>query len=546
MKSNEYILKMENISKEFYGNRVLEDVNLLIKPGEVVGLVGENGAGKSTLMNILFGLPVIHETGGFEGKIYFDGKEVNFTSPFEALDAGIGMVHQEFVLIPGFTTTENVLLNREPMRYNVLSEIFGPRMNKLDRKEMRRRTVEAIQALEVELDADMYVKDMPVGHRQFTEIAREIDRKSTKLLVLDEPTAVLTESEADIVLKAIRRLASKGMSVIFISHRLQEIMDSCDKIVVLRDGVLRKELAPKETNPREIATYMVGRELSNAIRHTEERKFGEPILAVKNLWVDMPGEQVNGISFEVRKGEILGFGGLTGQGKLGIANGIMGLYPTDGEVVLDGQQITLNNPSKSLASGMAFVSEDRRGVGLLLDQPISWNIAFTAMQVNDDFIKSYLGGLIKWRDEDAITKVAKEYIDALQIKCVGEKQFAGELSGGNQQKVCMAKALAIKPKLMFVSEPTRGIDVGAKSLVLDLLRKCNQEFGMTIIITSSELEELRSISDRIAIVNEGQIVGILPPSADPVDFGLLMLGKSVEAQESNGQTSEVKKVSGNE
>lgn len=537
MKPNDYILKMENISKDFFGNVVLQDVNLTIKPGEVVGLVGENGAGKSTLMNILFGLPVIHDTGGFQGKIYFDGKDVNFASPFEALDAGIGMVHQEFVLIPGFTATENVFLNREPVRYNVISEIFGPRLKQLDRKEMNRRTIEAIKTLEVELDPEMYIKDMPVGHRQFTEIAREIDRKSTKLLVLDEPTAVLTESEADIVLNAIRRLAQKGMAVIFISHRLQEIMDICDKIVVLRDGVLRKELSPAETNPREIASYMVGRELNKATGSTVTvREFKEPMLEIKNLWVDMPGEQVNGISFTVKKGEIFGIGGLTGQGKLGIANGIMGLYPTEGEVFLKGEKIVLNNSTASLRAGMAFVSEDRRGVGLLLDQPLSWNIAFTAMQVNNDFIKSYLGGLIKWRDDKKIAKIAREYIEALQIKCVDENQFAGKLSGGNQQKVCMAKALAIKPQMMFVSEPTRGIDVGAKSLVLDILRKYNQEYGMTIVITSSELEELRSIADRIAIVNEGQIMGILPPTADPVDFGLLMLGK----------TSETKKVSGNE
>lgn len=532
MSSNEnFLLKMENISKDFFGNRVLHNVNLTIKPGEIIGLVGENGAGKSTLMNILFGLTVIHETGGFGGKIIFDDQEVNFTTPFDALDAGIGMVHQEFVLIPGFTAMENILLNREPIKYHALSEVFGDRMNVLDRMTMKKRALEAIQTLEVDLDPEMHVNEMPVGHRQFTEIAREIDRKSTKLLILDEPTAVLAESEAEVVLKAIRKLADKGMSVIFISHRLQEIMDSCDKIVVLRDGEIQKELRPAQTNPREIAELMVGRDLSKSkVQANKVREFNDTILELKNLWVDMPGEQVNGVSVEIMRGEIFGFGGLTGQGKLGIANGIMGLHPAEGEVTFNGNLVSLNNAKKVLETGFAFVSEDRRGVGLLLEEPISLNIAFTAMQVKEEYIKQLLGGLIKWTDDEAMNKVAREYIQSLKIKCVDENQFVGELSGGNQQKVCMAKAFALKPEIMFVSEPTRGIDVGAKSLVLDTLRRYNEEYGTTIIITSSELEELRSISDRIAIVNEGRIEGILPPTASPVEFGLLMLGKTSEAE----------------
>nr|WP_258001602.1 ATP-binding cassette domain-containing protein [Mesotoga sp. Brook.08.YT.4.2.5.1] len=201
MDEKQYLLRMENISKEFFGNQVLKDVTLKVGKGEIIGLVGENGAGKSTLMNILFGLPVIHETGGFQGKIFLNDKEVNFASPFEAIEAGIGMVHQEFILIPGFTATENILLNRESTNYNIFVEVFGERLRTLDRDDMHKRAVAAIEKLEVQLDPDMLVSEMPVGHRQFTEIAREMDRKSTKLLVLDEPTAVLTESEADTMLR---------------------------------------------------------------------------------------------------------------------------------------------------------------------------------------------------------------------------------------------------------------------------------------------------------------------------------------------------------
>ena len=533
MKSKEkYLLKMENISKDFYGNQVLKNVNFSVKPGEVIGLVGENGAGKSTLMNILFGNPIIHETGGFEGKITFDGKKVNFTSPFDAIDAGIGMVHQEFNLISEFTATENIMLNREPIKYNFLSEVFGDKLNVLNREEMKKKAIEAINMLEIELDLEMVVKEMPVGYRQFTEIAREINRESTKLLVFDEPTAVLAESETVVVIKAIRKLANIGVSIIFISHRLQEILDSCDRIVVLRDGSIEKELIPSETNPTEVAEYMIGRELTKSIgKFEEKRKFNETILEVNNLWVDMPGEQVNGTSFKVNKGEIFGIGGLTGQGKLGIANGIMGLYPAEGEVKFKDKPIHLNNSKYVLEQGMAFVSEDRRGLGLLLDYPIFWNIAFTAMQIKDNFTKSLLGGIIKWRDDKAMIKVTRKYIEALDIKCVSEKQFARELSGGNQQKLCMAKVFALKPEIMFVSEPTRGIDVGAKDLVLDTLRHYNSEYGTTIIMTSSELEELRLICDRIAIVDEGHIAGILPPAAKPVEFGLLMLGEKTKTEE---------------
>lgn len=533
MESKEkYLLKMEHVGKDFYGNRVLKNINISVRPGEIIGLVGENGAGKSTLMNILFGDPIIHETGGFEGKIIFDGKEVNFTSPFDAIDAGIGMVHQEFNLIPEFTATENILLNREPTKYNFLSKVFGDKLNVLNREEMKKRAIESIKMMEIDLDPEMVVKEMSVGYKQFIEITREINRESTKLLVFDEPTAVLTESEAMIVIKAIKKLANTGVSIIFISHRLQEIFDCCNRIIVLKDGSIQKELIPSETNPREIAKIMVGGELTKNIWKSREiKKFEETILEVNELWVDMPGEQVNGVSFKVKKGEIFGIGGLTGQGKLGIANGIMGLYMAEGEVKFKGKSIYLNNPQYVLEQGIAFVSEDRRGLGLLLDQPIFRNITFTAMQIKDKFLKSLLGGLIKWRDDKAMIKITREYIDALQIKCVSEKQLARELSGGNQQKLCMAKVFVLKPELIFVSEPTRGIDVGAKSLVLDTLRQYNSKYGITIIVASSELEELRSICERIAIIDEGRIAGILPSTAKTVEFGLLMLGKKSETEE---------------
>jgi len=532
MVEQEELLRLEGISKDFFSNTVLQNVNLSLKKGEILGLVGENGAGKTTLMKILFGMPVIHETGGYKGKIFFEGKEVKFPTPFDALDAGIGMVHQEFSLIPGFTTTENILLNRESTRYNLLVEVFGERIETLNRKEMRNRADYAIGKLQFALDPEMLVSEMPVGHKQFTEIAREIVRENIKLLVLDEPTAVLGETEAVILLDSVKRLAAEGISVIFISHRLSEVLDTAHKVIVLRDGAVVKEVESKKTSIPQVAEWMVGREISLENRGDKKISREAPtVLKVSNLWVDMPGEIVRDVSLSIKEGEIFGIGGLAGQGKLGIPNGIMGLFPAGGRVDFLGSRIPLGNPRAVLETGMAFVSEDRRGVGLLLAEPLDWNIAFSAMQIQNKYLKSFLGGIFTQRNDREIARLAREYIEMLDIKCVSERQKAVELSGGNQQKICLAKAFALKPKLLFVSEPTRGIDVGAKKLVLDTLHRYNEEYGTTIIIVSSELEELRSICDRIAIVDQGRISGILPPQAKAAEFGLLMVGQVKKAAE---------------
>ena len=532
MTQQQPLLKMQGITKEYFGNRVLTDVSLDLNRGEVLGLVGENGAGKSTLMNILFGMSVIVQTGGYAGKVFIDGKEVSFQNPFDALKAGIGMVHQEFSLIPGFTATENILLNGEILHDNIVTKLFGPRLKTLDLPEMRAIAEKSIELLGVEISPDTLVAEMPVGHRQFTELAREIHRPEMKVLVLDEPTAVLTESEAEVLLTSLRRLAATGIAIIFITHRLQEILDICDRIVILRDGQVVKEIATHDTDIGQVAELMVGRSVdTKAIATATYDTQQETVLAVEHLWVDMPGETVRDVSFEVHKGEIFGIGGLAGQGKLGIPNGIMGLCPAGGTVILHGKPIHLDDPAAALAAGMAFVSEDRRGVGLLMEEPLDWNIAFTAMQAQNKFLRPLLGGLIKWRDDRAIRKVTQEYIEALEIKCTGVEQPAQELSGGNQQKVCLAKAFAVEPNLLFVSEPTRGIDVGAKALVLKALRRYNSENGTTIVMVSSELEELRSICDRIAIVDEGRVAGILPPAATAKEFGMLMIGKLKNADD---------------
>ena len=250
---------MQNIKKDFFGNQVLTDINITLNPGDVLGLCGENGAGKSTLMKILFGMDVIRETGGYGGDILLNGEKVQFATPFDALAAGIGMVHQEFSLIPGFTATENILLNREPKKHNLISEVFGERLNTLNYKEMDSRSAEAIEKMGVHIDADMVIRDMPVGHKQFTEIARELSKEQLKLLILDEPTAVLTEKEAESLLASIRGMSARGIAVIFITHRLHEILAVCNKVVVMRDGCVVRDVPASETSVPDITRWMVGR-----------------------------------------------------------------------------------------------------------------------------------------------------------------------------------------------------------------------------------------------------------------------------------------------
>lgn len=528
---NKPIIQLVDICKEYYGNQVLKKVNVSVRPGEVHALVGENGAGKSTLMNILFGMAVIHNTGGFSGQVFFDGEKVDITSPKEAMDKGIGMVHQEFMLLPGFTIIENIKLNREITKHNVISKILGEKMKSLDMESMRKDARKALDTLGLDIYEMLSVEGLPVGHKQFIEIAREIDKTNVRLLVFDEPTAVLTEIEAELFLKAVKKLASTGIAILFITHRLNEVMRVADNITILRDGEVVGKLAREEASVEKMARLMVGRKIDR-IQKTEKKSNGsidENILEIKNLKVNMPGERVKDVSLEVKKGEILGIGGLAGHGKIGIANGVMGLYPSSGEVVFNGDKIKLNNPKDALSKGMAFVSEDRRGVGLLLEESIEKNIALTAMQVQGKFLKRIAGinFALTWKIRAHARKIIKE----LDIRCTGPEQITRRLSGGNQQKICIARAISLEPELLFVSEPTRGIDVGAKKIVIDLLLKLNQEMGMTIIITSSELAELRSICDRIAIIYDGKLEGVLPPDADDTDFGLMMAGGHGKAKE---------------
>ena len=523
------VVSFKNIGKSFSGNVVLENISFSVGEGEIIALCGENGAGKSTLMNILFGMSVIQTTGGFSGEVEFDGVPVAIHSPKEAMALGIGMVHQEFMLIPGFTVARNIKLNRENLKGNAIGRLISPSLDLLDTAAIRKEAEQSLMRLGMRIDPDTSTGALPVGYKQFVEIAREIDKNNLRLLVLDEPTAVLTESEAAIFLTSIQQVAEKGIAVIFISHRLDEVMQLSDRVVIMRDGHLVFDRQTSETNKKQIAELMVGREmdLKEDFRRTLDGNI-EVIMTIEHLKVDMPGERSKDISLSVKKGEILGIGGLAGHGKTSVANAVFGMYPASGTVTYKGKLLQYQKTGEALNQGIAFVSEDRKGVGLLLNEPISLNVAFTDMKVHGHFLKKH--GFFYQFDEEAADARVEELIRELDIRCTGPEQLVGSLSGGNQQKVCVARALATEPELLLVSEPTRGIDIGAKQLLLEYLKRLNKEKGLTIVMTSSELNELKSTCDRIAIVTDGKVAGILPAEAPSVDFALLMSGEKLEGE----------------
>ena len=522
------VLELRGVTKEYEGNRVLKGVSLVVRAGEIHALVGENGAGKSTLMNILFGMPVIHETGGYGGDVLLGGAPVRFTQPVQAMAAGIGMVHQEFMLLPGFRVAENITLNREPAHRSFLSPLFGRGLDTLDFKTMRADARRALDRVGLDIDEWLPVAGLPVGHMQFIEIAREVDKSGLKLLIFDEPTAVLTESEAEKLLESMKSFAASGVAVLFITHRLDEVKAVAHRMTVLRDGEVVDApdlLDPKSAPVARMAELMVGRPSVIAERRRAWPSGGDAALTVEGLRVEMPGEPVADATFHVRRGEILGIGGLAGQGKLGIANGIMGLYPATGRVALEGKAFPLNDARGALERGLAFVSEDRRGVGLLVDENIELNIALSALEAQGRFLRPFPIPSLRPADAKAMRAHAVSMISRLDIRTTGPKQQVRRLSGGNQQKVCIARAMSLEPRLLFVNEPTRGIDVGAKERVLEILQALNRDQGVTLVVTSSELAELRATCDRVLIVYRGRIVADLAPDATDAEFGLAMAGE---------------------
>jgi ribose transport system ATP-binding protein len=478
------VLVVENITKKFPGVIALANVCLEIEQGKVTAIIGENGAGKSTLMKILSG--VYHD---FDGRIIFKNQQVKFSNPKEAQEKGIAIIHQELNLIPYLTVTENIFLGRE-------------RINSwgiLDKKAMRLKTKSLLQKLKLSVDPNTLVSDLKVGQQQVVEIAKALLVESD-VIIMDEPTSAISEAEVEVLFGIINDLKQEGKAVVYISHKLDELFKIADRYIVLRDGKMIEAGEMKGISHDAIIQKMVGREIT-IMRKSEVGDAKEELLRVKDLCLKHPEKQnedlLHHISFNVKRGEIVGIFGLMGAGRTELLEAVFGIHPkrTSGEIVVDGRQLKCKTPAEAIKAGLALVPEDRKKDGLVLELNIKTNISLTMLNEIED------AGLLNNKKEVVL---AKKYIDDLQIKTPSENQLARHLSGGNQQKVVLAKWLATKPKVLMLDEPTRGIDINAKNEIYRLILKLADE-GLGIIVVSSELPEILAISDRVLVMSEGSM-----------------------------------------
>lgn len=489
----DYILEMENITKVFPGVKALSDVSFKVIRGHVHALVGENGAGKSTLIKIISG---IHPRGSYEGKIIYNGAEIKFNHISDVEKAGIACIHQELNLVPDMSISENIFLNEKPTVFGFIDfdRMYGDTIGLL--KQIGMNTEESIN-----ISPNEKVKNLGIGQKQMVEIAKALN-KNVQLLIMDEPTAALTEREVDILFNIVDALRAKGITIIYISHRLDEVMRIADEITILRDGqcIVTKPRADMDKNT--MISLMVGRELTNLfprIPHTR----GDLTFEVKNYSVDnpdVPGKKlIDNVSFKAYKGEILGFSGLIGAGRTELFTAIFGAYREKGKgtVSIDGKTIVFKSPVDALKSGFVVVSEDRKKFGLNLLMSVKENISLAALD------KISHAGII---DENKEIFHANNFIDSLNIMAPSLDAKVSNLSGGNQQKVIIAKALFCKAKIVIFDEPTRGIDVGAKYEIYKIMNSLVDE-GVVVIMISSEMTEILGISDRIYTFANGKITG---------------------------------------
>ncbi len=475
------ILEMQNVSKRFPGVIALDAVDLSIFPGEVVALAGENGAGKSTLMKILGG--VYHPD---QGSIFVDGSEALIRSVSDAAAYGIGFVHQELNVLDNLTIAENVFLGREPRQLGVL----------IDRRKLNSDTTVHIERLGLKVPASTSLSELSIAQQQMVEIAKALSLNA-RILILDEPTSSLTLTETERLLEVIDELRRDGVSVIYISHRLGEIGQIADRVVVLRDGRNAGTLTRDEVDHESIVRLMVGRDIERFYKPSSAAE-AKPFAEIKELRTRRYPTASN--SFDIRKGEILGFAGLVGAGRSETAQAIFGVDPAvSASITLDGKRVDINSARDAIANGVYLVPEDRRVSGLIVDIPIRENITLPALS------RYATAGLVSRERE---TKTADEMCKKLGVKAPSPETRAANLSGGNQQKVVLAKWLSLDPKLMIFDEPTRGIDVGAKAEIYQLMRDLAKS-GVAIMMISSDMEEILGESDRIAVMHEGRITGIL-------------------------------------
>ncbi|WP_413496717.1 sugar ABC transporter ATP-binding protein [Carnobacterium maltaromaticum] len=471
---------MKNIYKAFGTNAVLEGVNFDTHGGEIHALMGENGAGKSTMMNILTGM---HKKD--QGTILINGKEHSYTNPKEAEEHGVSFIHQEMNTWPQMTVLENLFIGKE----------MKNKIGFIRSKEMKTLALKTFKELGITMDLDADVQTLSVGQQQMIEIAKAL-MTDCQVLIMDEPTAALTDREIRMLFKIIQHLKTKEVAIIYISHRMEEIFEISDRITVMRDGMTVDTTLTKETNVDDVVRKMVGREISDYYPK-KNAEIGETVFEVKNLSGTSGFEN---ISFSVKSGEIVGFSGLMGAGRTEIMRGIFGIDPiSQGEIILEGKKVQLKNPSTSIKAGVGFLTENRKEEGLVLDFSIKNNISLPSI---DEF---RVRGLIDTKTEDEFVQLLMK---RLTVKAQNEDISAGSLSGGNQQKVVLAKWIGIGPKVLILDEPTRGVDVGAKREIYQLMNEL-AERGVAIVMVSSDLPEVLGVSDRILVVHEGKIAGEL-------------------------------------
>ncbi len=477
--SEQYLLEMKGICKSFPGVKALQNVSLQVKAGEVHALLGENGAGKSTLIKVLGG--IYHAE---EGEIYIDGQKTVIDGVVAARHAGVSIVHQELVLVPYMTVAENIFLGREP----------GTKLN-VNRRQMSEEAQKLLDAYDMNINADTLVEKLTIAQQQMVEIVKAISFQS-KILVMDEPTSSISDKEVNFLFETMRTLTAKGVGIIYISHKMSELEQICDRVTVMRDGETVGTRVVKETTKDDLIAMMVGRELTNYYT----RDFltpGEVVLKCEHI---SDGKMAKDVSFELRKGEIVGFAGLVGAGRSETMKAIFGLSPNaSGDVYVEGKKVTIKTPVDALKHGIALVPENRKEEGLYAVQSVRFN---STIEVLGSFIRHLH---VNGAKEEEITQ---KYIDMMATKTPSQEQLIGNLSGGNQQKVIIGRWLATDPKILILDEPTRGVDVGAKAEIYAIMNELVKQ-GMSIIMISSELPEIINMSDRVYVMYDGHVTGCL-------------------------------------
>lgn len=487
---SEYILEMKDIIKEFPGVKALDNVNLKVKKGEIHALVGENGAGKSTLMKVLSG---VYPFGTYSGRIMINGQEKRFSNTKDSEIAGVGIIYQELTLVKQMNICENIYLGSEFQKYGVI-----------DWNKAMAETSRLLKEVGLSSSPDTKVVNLGIGKQQLVEIAKAL-AKNVSLLILDEPTAALNETDSENLLNIIKALRAEGITCIYISHKLKEVKAIADTITILRDGKTI-DTFPNDISINEgrIITGMVGRELKQLFPR-QEHVAGEVVLETRNLTVYNPElthkKSIDNVSFVAKRGEILGIAGLMGSGRTELMMSIFGAYGVNksGEIYIDNEEVTIKGPRDAIEKGLCYLSEDRKKTGLVLMMDIKENISLS----NLNKISTLLG-----INENEEIKIANDYVKALKIKTPSIEQKVKNLSGGNQQKVVIAKWLMAAPKVLILDEPTRGIDVGAKFEIYNIMNKLVEE-GVSIIMISSELPEILGMSDRILVMHEGKLTAEL-------------------------------------